>query len=83
MRGLRELNIRILDVMWRDQWLIMEKRLMEGVKDVRSPRVFEVTLPHPESNVGMDVGQSKCVFRRPGDGAVEREGYDEGGQFED
>ncbi|KAF2501941.1 hypothetical protein BU16DRAFT_424012, partial [Lophium mytilinum] len=46
MRGLRDLRIRLVDTVWQNQWLQLESRLMEGVREVKTPRVFEVVLPY-------------------------------------
>lgn len=73
MTGLRRLHMRFyffLDL-WQqcygDFWENNGKELLEPIKKVTSPKDFVITLPSWRCSTDFDIGQSKCVFRLPGE----------------
>jgi hypothetical protein len=69
MATLRTLRVVILDKsidgIWEAQWLSLEDTLLEPVKAVLTPGMFEVMLPYATCRVDRDMGQSKCVLKKP------------------
>jgi len=69
MAGVRDLKVVIIDKsvdgIWERQWLGLEERLLESLKEVRRPRRFVVVLPYRSCGVDWDMGESGCVLRRP------------------
>jgi hypothetical protein len=69
MEGLRELYIVISDPsprgMWETNWLQLEEKLLEPVKEVKKPRWFELTLPYATCRTSWDMGESKALLRKP------------------
>ncbi|OCK73960.1 hypothetical protein K432DRAFT_387092 [Lepidopterella palustris CBS 459.81] len=76
LQGLRDLYVVLVDINWKEQWLALEKTLLEPVKLVVRPERFELVLPWEESDVGIDVGASACRLRRPPRVMDEEEGED-------
>lgn len=77
MTGLRDLYVVLIDPspqgMWERNWVELEERLLEPVKGVVAPRLFEVVLPFASCRVDWDMGGSGVVLRRPEGGEVEEE----------
>lgn len=66
MEGLHELYISFAcSEDEKVRWLAMEARLLDGVKEVTVKKSFVIVLPFEESNLGLDVGQSRCELRVP------------------
>lgn len=73
-RGLRRLHINLVfryshwsdyyEVLWKDKG----DKLLEVVKNITAPRDFVVTLPDRRCSLDVDIGQSNCVLRLPGEG---------------
>lgn len=68
MTGLSNLHIDI--GVWsflgfQEQWLEREVELFEPVKTITTPKTFVIILPNRVCSTGLDVGNSRCVFRLP------------------
>jgi hypothetical protein len=67
--GLRDLRVVVLDKspdgIWEQQWLGLEEKLLERVKEVHGVRKFVVVLPYNSCGVDWDMGESGCVLVRP------------------
>jgi hypothetical protein len=69
MASLRDLRVVLLDKsadgIWEAQWLALEGTLLAPVKSVVKPRVFEIIMPYATCQVDWDMGESRCVLRKP------------------
>lgn len=69
MEGLKDLRVVLLDPsrdgIWEGHWLELEHLLLEPVKKVVRPRCFEIMLPYATCGLDWDMGESRCVLRRP------------------
>lgn len=59
--------------MWEGSWLELEELLLEAVKGVTRPRKFELMLPFGSCGIERDMGESRCVLRKPAGGVVGEE----------
>jgi hypothetical protein len=69
LQGLKNLYVAVVDPrihnMWQGSWLEFEELLLKPVKEVVRPRTFELMLPFASCGVGWDMGESRCVLRKP------------------
>jgi hypothetical protein len=69
MEGLRNLYVAVVDPsphdMWEGSWLESEELLLQPVKEVVRPRWFELMLPFASCGIEWDMGESRCVLRKP------------------
>jgi hypothetical protein len=71
LQGLKTLHVVLIDPspqgIWERNWLELEGQLMEPVKRVVRPRLFEFVLPYASCGVERDMGGSCVRLRRPDD----------------
>ena len=69
MQDLRDLKVVITDPspdgIWEGHWLAFEHMLLEPVKKVVKPKVFELVLPYQSCIVERDMGESKVRLIKP------------------
>jgi hypothetical protein len=77
MQELRNLYVVVIDPspheIWEGSWLELEEQLLEAPKNVTRPRQFELMLPFARCGIEWDMGESRCVLRKPEGGVVEEE----------
>jgi hypothetical protein len=77
MASLRELRVVLLDKsvdgIWETRWLFLEGTLLEPAKSVNRPRKFEIVMPYTSCRLDWDMGESRCVLKKPEsrEGAIE------------
>jgi hypothetical protein len=80
MQELRNLYVLVIDPspheIWEGSWLELEEQLLEAAKNVTKPREFELMLPFKSCRTDWDMGESRCVLKKPEGGAVEDEEED-------
>jgi hypothetical protein len=83
MQGLRDLYVVLVDPspqqMWEVNWLELEDRLLESVREVRRGgrmRKAEVVLPYASCGIDWDTGGSCVKLTRPESEVVEGEDKD-------
>lgn len=69
MKMLRDLKVTLVDPspdgIWEGHWLGMEEVLMDAVKRVRTPRMYEVALPYASCRVDWDMGGCNVRLTKP------------------
>ncbi|KAF1936599.1 hypothetical protein EJ02DRAFT_358744 [Clathrospora elynae] len=77
MQGLKSLYVVLVDPspqhMWERTWLELEEQLLQSVKHVTRPNVFELMLPYASCGTKWNMGQSRVVLTKPDGGSVEEE----------
>jgi hypothetical protein len=80
MQGLRNLYVVLVDPspqqMWERNWLELEDRLLESVREVGTGgrmREAEVVFPYASCGIDWDMGESCVRLTRPGSRSVGEE----------
>lgn len=65
MEGLRELRAE-LDITWgwQNVWTLQEITILEHIKEVTKPKVFELVLPFPSNAEASALLELPCQIRR-------------------
>ncbi|KAL6708589.1 hypothetical protein ACN47E_002570 [Coniothyrium glycines] len=78
MTGLRDLYVVLVDPspqqMWERNWLELEGRLLQPVKEVTKPNRFELVLPYASCRTDWVVSDMRIQLRRPQEGLMGEEG---------
>ncbi|KAI9845111.1 MAG: hypothetical protein M1838_001900 [Thelocarpon superellum] len=65
MKGLRELQVELqIACVWRMHWLTQERKLLEPVKAVTTPDVFELTLPFTIEARDITLRELPCIIQQ-------------------